>query len=128
MNDILHKLPEFIGNHVALSALFVILLIALIVILLLCIAGGVLVWWKFFKPGEQVFEADPETQSTAEMQRFKYGSLGGDLIDRGAVKALLGEQVQCRVQNLVRARIGATAELGLALGRGLRAVIGHEYK
>lgn len=30
MNDILHKLPEFIGHHVALSALFVILLVALI--------------------------------------------------------------------------------------------------
>ena len=32
MNDFLHKLPQFIGNHVALSALFVILLVALIVI------------------------------------------------------------------------------------------------
>jgi rhodanese-related sulfurtransferase len=32
MNDILHKLPQFVGNHVALSALFVILLVALIVI------------------------------------------------------------------------------------------------
>lgn len=31
MNDILHKLPEFIGNHAAMSALFVILLLALIV-------------------------------------------------------------------------------------------------
>ena len=31
MNDFLHKLPEFIGNHVALSALFAILLVALIV-------------------------------------------------------------------------------------------------
>jgi len=31
MNDILHKLPEFIGNHVALAALFAILLVALIV-------------------------------------------------------------------------------------------------
>lgn len=30
MNDILHKLPEFIGNHVALAALFVILLVALV--------------------------------------------------------------------------------------------------
>jgi Rhodanese-related sulfurtransferase len=30
MNDILHKLPEFIGNHVALVALFVILLVALV--------------------------------------------------------------------------------------------------
>lgn len=30
MNDFLHKLPEFIGNHVALSALFVVLLVALI--------------------------------------------------------------------------------------------------
>jgi rhodanese-related sulfurtransferase len=30
MNDILHKLPEFIGNHTALAALFVILLVALI--------------------------------------------------------------------------------------------------
>ncbi len=32
MNDFLHKLPQFIGNHVALSALFAILLVALIVI------------------------------------------------------------------------------------------------
>jgi rhodanese-related sulfurtransferase len=31
MNDFLHKLPEFIGNHAALAALFVILLVALIV-------------------------------------------------------------------------------------------------
>jgi rhodanese-related sulfurtransferase len=31
MNDFLHKLPEFIGNHAALSALFAILLLALIV-------------------------------------------------------------------------------------------------
>ncbi|MDE2155129.1 MAG: rhodanese-like domain-containing protein, partial [Xanthomonadaceae bacterium] len=30
MNDFLHKLPQFLGNHVALSALFVILLVALI--------------------------------------------------------------------------------------------------
>lgn len=32
MNDFLHKLPQFVGNHVALSALFVILLLAAIVI------------------------------------------------------------------------------------------------
>ncbi|TAL85633.1 MAG: rhodanese-like domain-containing protein [Rhodanobacter sp.] len=32
MNDFLHKLPQFVGNHVALSALFAILLVALIVI------------------------------------------------------------------------------------------------
>lgn len=31
MNDFLHKLPTFVGNHMALSALFVILLLALIV-------------------------------------------------------------------------------------------------
>jgi len=31
MSDFLQKLPEFIGNHLALSALFVILLLALIV-------------------------------------------------------------------------------------------------
>ena len=31
MNDFLHKLPEFIGNHAALAALFAILLLALIV-------------------------------------------------------------------------------------------------
>ena len=30
MNEFLHKLPEFIGNHVALSALFAVLLVALI--------------------------------------------------------------------------------------------------
>jgi rhodanese-related sulfurtransferase len=31
MNDFMHKLPEFLGNHLALAALFVILLVALIV-------------------------------------------------------------------------------------------------
>lgn len=31
MNDFLHKLPAFVGNHLALSALFVLLLLALIV-------------------------------------------------------------------------------------------------
>ena len=31
MNDFLHKLPQFVNHHLALSALFVILLIALIV-------------------------------------------------------------------------------------------------
>jgi len=30
MNDILHKLPTFVGNHMALSALFVIILVALV--------------------------------------------------------------------------------------------------
>jgi rhodanese-related sulfurtransferase len=30
MNEILHKLPEFLGNHLALAALFMILLVALI--------------------------------------------------------------------------------------------------
>lgn len=30
MNDFLHKLPTFVGNHLALSALFVIILVALI--------------------------------------------------------------------------------------------------
>lgn len=32
MNDFLHQLPQFVGNHGALSALFVILLVALLVI------------------------------------------------------------------------------------------------
>ena len=32
MQDFLHKLPQFIGNHAALAALFAILLIALIVV------------------------------------------------------------------------------------------------
>ncbi len=35
MNDILHKLPQFIGNHVALAALFVILLVALVATLVM---------------------------------------------------------------------------------------------
>ncbi|TAL87740.1 MAG: rhodanese-like domain-containing protein [Rhodanobacter sp.] len=30
MNDFLHKLPEFLGHHMALAALFVVLLVALI--------------------------------------------------------------------------------------------------
>ena len=32
MNDVLHKLPQFVGNHVALVALFVVLLVALLVL------------------------------------------------------------------------------------------------
>lgn len=32
MQDFLHKLPQFIGNHAALAALFAILLVALIVV------------------------------------------------------------------------------------------------
>jgi len=32
MNDFLHKLPEFIGNHLALAALFAILFVAIIVL------------------------------------------------------------------------------------------------
>ena len=32
MNDFLHKLPEFIGNHPALAALFAILLVAIVVL------------------------------------------------------------------------------------------------
>jgi rhodanese-related sulfurtransferase len=35
MNDILHKLPEFIGNHAALAALFAILLVAVIATLVM---------------------------------------------------------------------------------------------
>lgn len=31
MNDFLHKLPTFLGNHLALSALFLLLLVALVV-------------------------------------------------------------------------------------------------
>ena len=31
MSDFLHKLPQFIGNHMALAALFVVLLVALVV-------------------------------------------------------------------------------------------------
>lgn len=32
MNDVLHKLPEFVGNHLALVALFFVLLLAIIVL------------------------------------------------------------------------------------------------
>ncbi len=32
MNDVLHKLPGFLGNHLALAALFVILLVAIVVL------------------------------------------------------------------------------------------------
>ena len=39
MNDVLHKLPEFIGNHVALAALFAILLVAVIVTQALALFG-----------------------------------------------------------------------------------------
>ncbi len=39
MSDFLHKLPEFVGNHLALSVLFVILLVALIVLQLVALFG-----------------------------------------------------------------------------------------
>jgi rhodanese-related sulfurtransferase len=35
MSDVLHKLPEFIGNHLALAALFLVLLLGLVVTQLL---------------------------------------------------------------------------------------------
>jgi rhodanese-related sulfurtransferase len=35
MSDVLHKLPEFIGNHLALVALFFVLLLAVIVVQLM---------------------------------------------------------------------------------------------
>jgi mono/diheme cytochrome c family protein len=48
--------------------------IALALLVLVGIGAGIAatVWWKFFAQGEQVFADD--------MERFKYGSLGGDLI------------------------------------------------
>lgn len=55
-------------------------IIALVIVLLLCVLGGILVWWKVFKTEDQAFAADPETGASAELQRFKYGTLGGDLI------------------------------------------------
>lgn len=55
-------------------------IIALVVLLLVCVLAGILIWWKFFKTEDQTFVADPETGATAELQRFKYGTLGGDLI------------------------------------------------
>jgi rhodanese-related sulfurtransferase len=39
MNDFLHKLPEFVGNHAPLSALFAILLLALIVVQIIDLLG-----------------------------------------------------------------------------------------
>ncbi|MGE0666534.1 MAG: c-type cytochrome [Sphingomonadales bacterium] len=54
--------------------------IALALALLVCVSAGVLLWWKFFKSADQEFAADPETGASAELQRFKYGTLGGDLI------------------------------------------------
>jgi rhodanese-related sulfurtransferase len=39
MSDFLHKLPEFVGNHLALSILFVILLVALAVMHLTSLFG-----------------------------------------------------------------------------------------
>lgn len=55
-------------------------IIALALLLLLCVPLGFLVWGKFFETEDQVFDADPEIAASAEMQRFKYGTLGGDLI------------------------------------------------
>ncbi|RAO76687.1 rhodanese-like domain-containing protein [Dyella jiangningensis] len=37
MNDVLHKLPEFIGNHLALVALFFVLLLAIVVMEILAL-------------------------------------------------------------------------------------------
>lgn len=39
MNDFLHKLPQFIGNHTALVALFAVLLVAFIVVQLITLFG-----------------------------------------------------------------------------------------
>ncbi len=39
MNDFLHKLPQFIGNHTALVALFAVLLVAFIVVQLMTLFG-----------------------------------------------------------------------------------------
>jgi rhodanese-related sulfurtransferase len=39
MSDFLHKLPEFVGNHLALAVLFVILLVALIAMQLMALFG-----------------------------------------------------------------------------------------
>lgn len=47
MNDFLHKLPTFVGNHLALSALFVIILLALVVMEL----GRLLRKYKELTPG-----------------------------------------------------------------------------
>ncbi|MEN3973994.1 cytochrome c [Emcibacter sp. SYSU 3D8] len=41
---------------------------------------SVLIWSKFFRSEEQLFAADPETGASAELQRFQYGTMGGDLI------------------------------------------------
>jgi len=37
MNDVLHKLPEFVGNHLALVALFFVLLLAVVVMEILAL-------------------------------------------------------------------------------------------
>jgi rhodanese-related sulfurtransferase len=37
MNEVLHKLPEFVGNHLALAALFLVLLLAIIVMEILAL-------------------------------------------------------------------------------------------
>jgi hypothetical protein len=55
-------------------------IIASVAVVILCMAAGLLVWRKFFKTEDQVFEADQETGATADLQRFKYGTLSGDLI------------------------------------------------
>jgi rhodanese-related sulfurtransferase len=47
MNDFLHKLPTFVGNHLALSALFVIILLALVAMEL----GRLLRKYKELTPG-----------------------------------------------------------------------------
>ena len=39
MSDFLHKLPEFVGNHLALAVLFVVLLVALIAMQLMALFG-----------------------------------------------------------------------------------------
>lgn len=42
------------------------------VVVILGAAGGGIVWWKFFKRGDQTFASD--------IERFKYGSLGSELL------------------------------------------------
>jgi mono/diheme cytochrome c family protein len=54
--------------------------IVLLLVLLLAVALGVLIWCKFFRTEGQSFQADAETGASADVQRFKYGSQGGDLI------------------------------------------------
>ena len=92
MNDILHKLPEFVGNHVALVALFVILLVALI---------ATQVMELFSKTKELTLTGDNESQLHAVRK-----VLVEKMIKRGVdPKSLEDQKLEQATHNTVRQKV-----------------------